>query len=126
MLPVSKQINRQRLEVSRTYSTRGVDILSEHYPLRFDHEEVDELLHIVEETLKRSLGDSEVLPGSHLGREPAAKCCLSSDLSGAGNTQSDVQSLEDVPDDVQVPCGKDEDDGGRKGDAGGPRILPAK
>lgn len=63
-----------------TYSNRCIHILSEHNSLRFNHKEVDELLHIVQKPLKRSLWDREILSRSELRSQPFAKGDLSSKL----------------------------------------------
>jgi hypothetical protein len=109
-----------------TYSSRGIHVLGENYALRLDDKEVDELLHIVEHALKRSLGDGVVLTRAELRSQTAAECQLSCDFCSGGRTQSKVEELETVADDVKVSSGEDEDDGRTKGDTGRTRVLPAQ
>lgn len=108
------------------YSSSGIHVLSKHYALRLDDEEVDELLHIIEQTLQRGLGDGEVLAWAELGGETAAECQLSCNLSCCGRTKYHVESLQAVADDVEVSSGKDEDNGGGKGNTSGTGVLPAQ
>lgn len=109
-----------------TYSSSGIHVLGEHYALRLDDKEVDKLLDIIEQTLKRSLGDGEVLARTELGGKTTAECYLSSDFSGCGCTQCHVEEFKGVADDVEVTGGEDEEDGASKGDTGRARVLPAQ
>jgi hypothetical protein len=97
--------------VDSTYSNGCVHVLGEHNPLGLDNEEVDELLNIVQQALERSLGDGEVLARPELGGQTATKGKLPSNFGRGSNTECQVESLEDVADDVEVSGGKDEDDG---------------
>ena len=115
-----------REQGSKESSNSNVDVLSKDDALRLDHEEVDELLDIVEETLKRSLGDGEVLARPELGSETLSNRKLSSNLCGGSGTKYNPGELEDVADDVQVTGGEYEEDGGSEGDTGGAGVLPAQ
>jgi hypothetical protein len=53
--------------------------------LKFDHEEVEKLLNIVEETFKGLFGDGEVLARAHTSGQTIAKECLSGDFSTSSN-----------------------------------------
>jgi hypothetical protein len=109
-----------------TYSNGNVDVLGEHNALRLDDEEVNKLLDIVGHALKRGLRDGEVLARPELRGKATSESRLSDNLRSGGSTEDHVGGLEDVADQVQVPCGEDEDDRGSEGDAGGAGVLPAQ
>jgi hypothetical protein len=94
-----------------TYSNGCVHVLGEHNPLGLNNEEVDELLNIVQQALERGLGDGEVLARPELGGQTPTKGKLPSDFRRGSNTECQVESLEDVADDVEVSGSEDEDDG---------------
>lgn len=111
-----------------TYCNRDVDVLGEENPLRFDDEEVDQLLHVVKESLEGGLGDGHVLPWADLGCEALALAhsSLSDNFCRGGHTQGHVDNLEDVAEDVQVPRSKDEEDGCCEGDGSSAGVPPAE
>lgn len=67
------------------YSKRNVDVLGEDDPLKLDDEEVDQLLDVVGEALKRGLVDRVVLAGADLSSETIAKGSLADDFGCGGN-----------------------------------------
>lgn len=111
---------------SEERSNGNVDILGEDNALGLDDEEVDELLNIVEQALKRGLGDGEVLSGPELRSKALSKNKLSGNFCRSGGTENNPGQLEDVADNVQVTGGEDEDDGGGEGDTGSAGVLPAQ
>jgi hypothetical protein len=110
----------------KTYRTSGVHILSEDNPLRLDDEKVDELFHIIEEALEGGLGDGEVLLRSELARETTAEYQLACNFGGSCCSQRQINSLEQISDDVEVSCGEDEGNGDGEGDCGRAGVFPAE
>lgn len=107
-------------------SNGNVNVLGEDDALRFDDEEVDKLLDIVQQTLKGCLGNGEVLTRPELGGKTLSKSKLSSDFCRSSGTKHDPSQLEDVADDVQVTGGEDEENSGGEGDTGRAGVLPAQ
>jgi hypothetical protein len=91
-----------------TYSTCGIYVLGENYALRLDDKEVDELLDIIKQTLKRGFRNGKVLTRTELGGKATTKGHLSGDLSGCRGTKCQVKKLEAIADDVEVSSGEDE------------------
>ena len=111
---------------SEERSNGNVDVLGEDNALRLDDKEVDELLNIVKQALKRCLGDSEVLPWPELRSKTLSKSKLASNLCCSGGTKYDPGEFEDVADDIQVTGGEDENDSSSERDTGRPWVLPAQ
>jgi hypothetical protein len=69
---------------------------------------------------------SEVLARPELRGKATSESRLSDNLRSSGSTEDHVGGLEDVADQVQVPCGEDEDERGSEGDTGSAGVLPAQ
>jgi ketopantoate reductase len=64
-----------------TYANSSPDVFGEDNALELDHEEVDELLKVIEEAFKRLLWDDKVFAGTHAGGQTVSKESMAQDLS---------------------------------------------
>lgn len=98
----------------QTYSSRGIDILSEEDALGLDNEKVDELVHISNHRVKGLSRDRIVLAGAELSSQAVVQERLSDNLSGNGDAEHHPRELEAPSEEIQVPKREYEgDDGGK-------------
>ena len=119
-------IVRRRLDDMQqtTHKKSGPEVLNEDHTLELDDEEINQLLSIVQETLKRLLRDDKVLLRPHASCNAIAKHSLACDLCRSGDAEDDVEGLKRIANDIEISSGEDEEDGGGKGDAGCAWVLP--
>jgi len=85
----------------------GSEVLDEEDALELEDEEVEELVKASEDALYGLTWDSKILLWSHLANEAGSSDSLSSKLSDRDGCEREIESLENISENVDVVGSKD-------------------
>lgn len=121
-------IVRKAVEIGRccTYSTRDQNILNKDNSLGLDNKEVDQFMDITNHGIQRVLGNREVFSWTELGGQASGENSLAGEFGQDSDTKSNPGELEEVSEDVQVSCSKDEDNDRSVCKSGSSWVVPGE
>lgn len=107
-----------------TYSDGGTDVLSEYNSLRFNNEEVNELMDITQCIIQSFLADCVVLCRSNLTCQTCLEQALAQDFCKNGDADGHVCQFECITEDIKVAGYEYECNSSKVCNTGSPGILP--
>ncbi len=105
-----------------THGSRGRDVLSEHYALSLDDEEVGKLVDVANHGIEGLAGHRVVFARAELASQAAVHDSPAGNLGSDGDAEHHPRELEAPSQHIQVPNREDEGNDGGIGNGGSPCV----